>query len=576
MKDTKLEEMQKKSVNEVGWAIANEIRGSVDRDLPACVFGVAYVLYLISQVNNPYFDNLNEFVGSSIDNDDVKTFVKEVLARTGWSNKSSLSVRFDSETIKAFILFGEVPDIASREHGEHSTPPSLCNLAVRLLDIAPTDKVADLGAGIGNFLVEAYSDQPNAKYSGCEINTFAKDIATLRAILLGQNVSILQQDMFDFAESGKDFDKVFMNYPLGMKVRDLRGGQGYLDRIKNEQPNIGKMVSADWLFNLLSLNSISDNGKAITIMSNGSTWNSSGAEIRRYLVSKGLIEAVIALPGRLFPMTSVQTSLVVFSHNNKSIRMVDASETYQKGRRQNFFTEEHLDEILKMYRDDSEKSRSVSPAELLENEYVINPQRYFGEITVEDGVPLGELIKSVTRGAPIKASSLDEIVSEEPTEFQYLMLSNIQDGNIDVNLPFLKEIDATQEKYCLKDNDLLISKNGKPVKVAVACVPEGHKILANGNLYIMALDTSRIEPYYVKAYLDSEQGAAALNRIIMGSTIPHIPLGSLKDLMIPLKPLEEQRSIAQRYLAKLDEIEVLKFQIAKARNSLKDIFHLEA
>lgn len=68
------------------------------------------------------------------------------------------------------------------------------------------------------------------------------------------------------------------------------------------------------------------------------------------------------------------------------------------------------------------------------------------------------MIVNITRGAQIKASELDELVSYEPTDFQYLMLANIQDGIISDDLPYLKELDKKQEKYCIKNNSLVISK----------------------------------------------------------------------------------------------------------------------
>ena len=89
---------------------------------------------------------------------------------------------------------------------------------------------------------------------------------------------------------------------------------------------------------------------------------------------------------------------------------------------------------------------------------------------------------------------------------QYLMLANIKDGVIDKELPYINEIAPKYEKYCLRNNCLLLSKNGYPFKVAVAQVEEGKKILGNGNLYIIELDQSKVNPYYLQAFFESEQG----------------------------------------------------------------------
>ena len=58
---------------------------------------------------------------------------------------------------------------------------------------------------------------------------------------------------------------------------------------------------------------------------------------------------------------------------------------------------------------------------------------------------------------------------------------------------------------------------GYPYKVAVAEVKEGQKIMGNGNLYIVELDEEKIDPYYLAAFLSSEQGTAALKSITVGA-----------------------------------------------------------
>ena len=52
--------------------------------------------------------------------------------------------------------------------------------------------------------------------------------------------------------------------------------------------------------------------------------------------------------------------------------------------------------------------------------------------------------------------------------------------------------------------------------MAIASVKEGNKILANGNLYVIELDEDKINPYFLKAYLESENGKAALSRVAVG------------------------------------------------------------
>ena len=127
----------------------------------------------------------------------------------------------------------------------------------------------------------------------------------------------------------------------------------------------------------------------------------------------------------------------------------------------------------------------------------------------------------------------------------------------------------------MKNNSLILSKNGYPYKVAVVAVKEGQRILANGNLYIIELDEQRANPYYVKEFFDSEQGIAALKSITVGATIPNIGVDKLKKLLIPVPSMEEQLRIAREYQATQDEIAMLKLRLEKTVNKLHHIFDEE-
>lgn len=105
---------------------------------------------------------------------------------------------------------------------------------------------------------------------------------------------------------------------------------------------------------------------------------------------------------------------------------------------------------------------------------------------------------------------------------------------------------------------------------------EGQRILANGNLYIIELDEEKANPYYIKAFFDSEQGHAVLKSITVGAAMPNIGVDKLKKVEIPLPPMEEQERIAQKYQATLDEIAVIKLRLEKAVSKLHHIFDEES
>lgn len=466
-----------------------------------------------------------------------------------------------------FLPIEETPSTAI------STPDSLVKLAKKLLCCSSRDKVADIGCGIGSFLLSAAMENPEAQYYGFDLARDYTIIARIRAEVMGVNIQIVIQDAFSLAENEeRKFDKIFANYPLGARLTKTEPENLFLETIKSQCPEIEKSTSADWIYNALLVQLLNEGGKAVGIMTNGGTWNGNDESVRRYFIENGFVECVISMPSKLFLSTSIPTSLIVLSHKNRSVRLVDATALYQKGRRQNEFGEEDIRKILYAVGTDCEYSREVSVEELRENKYVLSLSRY-GSTEDGNGVPLGE-IASISRGAPYTARQLDEMTSNSQTNFQYLMLSNIQDGIIERDLPYLTSIAPKHEKYCLENGNLILSKNGIPYKAAVVSLQNGQRILASGNLYILRLDRGRVNPYYLKAYFESERGADALKRISVGASIPNISLEQLKNLCIPLPDMETQNSLATLYQAAQDKVITLRQELNEAVEKLRHIFDL--
>lgn len=96
--------------------------------------------------------------------------------------------------------------------------------------------------------------------------------------------------------------------------------------------------------------------------------------------------------------------------------------------------------------------------------------------------------------------------------------------------------------------------------------------MANGNLYIIRLDTNKVNPYYIKAFLESEKGIAALKEIAVGTAVLNIGVAQLNTLSIPLIPLAEQEEFVKDYIKKLNRIAKLRREISEIEEELKASF----
>lgn len=537
------------------------------------VYIALYLLFKAFQYNNPYGISVEMIAKGDIDiNENVRLKAKELFTKDTWKKLLEIGGKYAPESLKIALVY---PVNETEIKGRMTTPDSILKLVHKILDVKPDERVADICCGKGAYINYAACIEKDACYYGCETNPEETLIAQLRAEMFYADIKIENKDAFSLAESGRrvKFDKIFSNYPFGVKVKNIEVIDLFLEHLFKEYPAIPKTTSSDWIFNAMLYDLLDHNGKAVGIMTNGSTWNSTDTPMRKYFVESGMIESVISLPNKMFSSTNILTTMIVLSHGNKGIRMVDATKFYQPGRRQNEFSNEDIENIIIALSEDSEYSKLISLEELRENEYNLSLKRYIeGNFTFNNGGAFESVIKRISRGAPCTASQLDEMVSENPTNMQYLMLANIQNGMIDDKLPYLSYIDPKYEKYCLKNNSLILSKNGYPYKAAVAQVKEGQQILANGNLYMIELDESKIDPYYLKAFFESEKGNAVLKSITVGASIPNIGVDKLKKVEIPIPPMEEQKLIAEKYQATLVEIADIKLQLDRAVKKLSDIF----
>lgn len=510
---------------------------------------------------------------SVIQNQQIRGFIYEMLNGVEKSRIEGL-FNYSEEALTEYIVTTE--DKSFDRGQEYLTPKCINQLAIEILGIEKGDTVVDNCMGIGSFIAEASKMQPDASYCGVEINHSVAAIAEMRLSLVKSDCHVVTGNALEDNFCGKQFNKGFSNYPFGMRIRTVSEDIGIIERINKTCPELSKGTSADWIFNYRLCEMLVPNGIGVAVMSLGGLWNTLDKPIRETFVKNGKVKAVIKLPAKLFPNTSIPVAMIVFGYNEGRIRFIDASKEYVEGRRQNSLNAKNIATIIDALNTDSSISKLVSIEEIAENQFSFDPTRY-NEVVEEivDGVPFETIIKSITRGAPLAARDLDDIASVLPTDYQYMMLANIKNGIIDKELPYLKEIPPRFEKYCIHKGNLLLSKNGYPFKVAVAEPPEDKTILANGNLYVIVLDTEKVDPYYVKAFLESDQGIVQLKRITVGATIPNIGVNQLNTIQIPLIPIEEQHRMALRYQAVLDEIELLRRKIERAENSLKTIFSTE-
>ena len=474
-------------------------------------------------------------------------------------------------------------NIISDDFGTYSrynigTPNSINELCYKILEHNNSgNDVLDICSFTGNFLTYYAKKQPSYYYSGIEISTRSNLVAQLRLNILNVKNELFNNNVFDY-NTNKKYDKIFCNYPLGVKLDDH--AVNYLNNINNRINYIyTNKTSSSWAFINIVINSLKDTGKAIVVMNNAGLYSlkNSDVEFRKLLVSGGYIESVISLPEKLFANTSIPVTLLVLSNNNDKIKFINAEKMIQNNKLINSAKLLNIEEILNEYANisDSSYTKIIDNKELVNENFNLHVQNYMGIENLEIKFPriLNELCFDVYRGYQISANDIN--LNSEPQEglleHKIVNIVNIIDGIIENNLTKIYLEDGKLNKYLLKNKDLLVTLKGAITRFSVVELKENERLIPSGNFTVLRLDTSIVNPYYLKMFFESSKGNAIINSIKSGGALPSINISQLKDIKVPVPPIEEQNKIVNRYLAKTDEIQMIKSKLKNLEDSLTEI-----
>ena len=534
------------------------------------LYGIAYVIAKNSQNPTSDLSSLDAFLTTNQVSDEVSDFLRTAL--TGkWDIVLRLKAEYPAQQFIAFLLLENDATTIRDIKGFNTSALSITVLAKELLDIKPDDIVADFCCGYGSFIVRAFFDEPHAKYIGVELNYSNKAIAEMRSDIIGSDITILTDDVMTY-EAEPKCDKIFSDPPYGIKTFNVENASNKPLQFLNQAiPGLSRRYSSNWLFATAVMNNLSERGKAVVCVTPNATFGAVDAEVRRYFIENGFLEAVIALPANLLEGTAIQILMLVLSHGNTKVSFIDASEVMTVGRRKNSLSDTNISTIIDAIAKDTEISKVITNEQIAESKYELHPSRYLTKLPkIKNGVHFGSVINNIVRGAQIKADELDELVTDKNTGIHYIMLNDIQDGLVSSKLPSLKELPIQYEKYCVgKEGAFIISKTG-PVFKAAYIQSEDEKILVNGNMYIIKL-YDKINPIFLKAFIESEEGQTQLRNLCVGTTLPTISANSIKEIIIPLPDMDTQNTIAHKYLSTLDEITILKDKLWKANKERMNI-----
>lgn len=322
-------------------------------------------------------------------------------------------------------FLGQFASAEGKSGGEFYTPTSVVKTLVAMIE-PYKGRIYDPCCGSGGmfiqsekFVEEHQGKIENLSIYGQELNSTTWKLCRMNLAIRGLdgNIGPHHEDTFhnDLHKTLKA-DYILANPPFN--ISDWGGGQLTDDvRWKYGTPPEGNANYA-WLQHMVY--HLAPNGCAGIVLANGSLSSntSNEGEIRKNLIEADLVDAIVALPDKLFYSTGIPVSLWILNRNKKDnpkfrsreheILFIDARNLGAMiDRRHRELSAEDINKIAEAYHNwrniDSKYEdvkgfcKSAKIEQVREYEYVLNPGRYVGiEETEDDGVPFEEKIESLT------------------------------------------------------------------------------------------------------------------------------------------------------------------------------------
>ena len=341
--------------------------------------------------------------GDQKQSDTVVSLIKEIdKADLLNSNEEILGNAYE-------YLIGQFASETGKKAGEFYTPQAVSKILTRIAISGQEDKrglsVYDPCMGSGSLLlnVKKYAAAPRyIGYYGQELNTSTYNLARMNMILHGvaaENQKLRNGDTLDEdwpTDEETDFNMVLMNPPYSAH---WSAAQGFLqDERFSDYGVLAPKSKADYAFLLHGLYHLKSNGTMAIVLPHGVLFRGAAeGKIREKLLRSGNIYAVIGLPANLFYNTSIPTCIIVLKkhRDGRDVLFIDASKKFNKGKKQNEMTDEHINEVLELYsrRETVEKETFLASFEDIEkNDFNLNIPRYVDNFEKEEEFDLNALL----------------------------------------------------------------------------------------------------------------------------------------------------------------------------------------
>lgn len=423
--------------------------------------------------------------------DEIKTMnsgnVLYVVIQEFNSEKGDMSLGKITSADMGYIfeeLVRKFSESYDEQAGAHFTSRDIIYLMTELLVAPEKDNIKahgcsktayDMTMGTSQMLgcleekLKDINDNATVDCFGQEFNPETFAIAKADMLIKGSNASRMMygDTLSDDKFSGYEFDYIISNPPFGIdwkKERTAVQDEAKLGYDGRFGPGLPAISDGQMLFLLNGIKKLKEGSGRMAIIQNGSSLftgdaGSGASEIRRYVITEDLVEAIVQLPTDLFYNTGISTYIWLISKNKSDerkgkIQLIDASKCFEK-RRKNIgnkrvdLSSNCIDLIVDSYNDfsnDTYQNGDLSvESKVFDNDYfgytkvtVLTPiLDENGQPILKKGKPQPDKAKTDTESIPLN-EDIDEFIKKNVLPYNEFAYLDRKKDKIGYEIPFTR------------------------------------------------------------------------------------------------------------------------------------------
>jgi type I restriction enzyme M protein len=375
---------------------------------------------------------------------------------------------------------------SGKSKGQFYTPSEVSRIMAKVIGInkstSQSQSLYDPTSGSGSLLLKAADEAPHGiTIYGQENDNATRALAVMNMWLHNFADADIKQGNtmatpeFKNEETGelKQFDYAVANPPFSYKkwMNGLDPKNDIYKRFEGYDA-IPPKKNGDYAFLLHLIKSLKSKGKACIVLPLGVLFRGNAeAEIRKKIIKKGYIKAIVGLPPNLFYGTGIAASLIIIDKEDAdkrdSIFMIDASKGFIKDGNKNRLREQDIHKIVDTFNNQlqiTKFSRLIPITEIADpkNDYNLNIPRYIDSQEAEDiqdieahllgGIPKRDIeaLSNYWEVYPTLKNTLYKSIDKRP-DFYELKIANEEIKNTIFNHPeftaFGKKMDEVFTKW---------------------------------------------------------------------------------------------------------------------------------